>query len=147
MQNILIARTVDAESNVKYVPKIADIGLATRSDSRTHRVAGTCAYMAPETYDGRVSEKSDVYSFGHVMLRTFCPTRQPLRADSEADIKAWLSEEWRGIDEWVTLEHCNAGAQCICKCAHQSEDGRPTFAAIVHKLQRLHLSIESARPI
>eukprot|EP00971_Amphidinium_carterae_P117996 2337563-Amphidinium_carterae.1 len=105
--------------------------------------------MAPETRQGQFSEKSDVYSFGHVMLRTFCPTRQCLRVESDTEIhacEAWLLEGWREIDEWVTEKHCNDGAQCICKCAHQSESERPTFKEIVGKLTDLRSSIESARP-
>eukprot|EP00971_Amphidinium_carterae_P049454 974207-Amphidinium_carterae.1 len=70
--------------------------------------------MAPETRHGRFSEKSDVYSFGHVMLRTFLPTMQCIRTDSEEDVVAWLSEEWRGIDACVTEKHCNDGAGAIC---------------------------------
>eukprot|EP00971_Amphidinium_carterae_P250403 4971102-Amphidinium_carterae.1 len=65
MQNILVAKTGDEGQEVKYVPKIADFGLAERRSLGTMGRAGTLGYMAPEAYDGHYTEESDVYSFGH----------------------------------------------------------------------------------
>eukprot|EP00971_Amphidinium_carterae_P257603 5113366-Amphidinium_carterae.1 len=65
LQNILIAKPVDATSEVKYIPKIADFGLAKARTALQIGIAGTRGYMAPEAYAGCYSEKSDVYSFGH----------------------------------------------------------------------------------
>eukprot|EP00971_Amphidinium_carterae_P024173 477365-Amphidinium_carterae.1 len=60
MQNVLIAKTWDAEGMVKYQPKIADYGLAERRSAwAMDAMDCTCAYMAPETRHGRFSEKSD----------------------------------------------------------------------------------------
>eukprot|EP00971_Amphidinium_carterae_P233689 4637479-Amphidinium_carterae.1 len=89
MQNILIAReTADAGRSWKFVPKIADFGLAQQRTVGKTGVAGTCTYMAPEAYDGDMSEKSDVYSFGHVRL----------------------SKSWKESDPWLSerllQKHC-----------------------------------------
>eukprot|EP00971_Amphidinium_carterae_P101685 2012688-Amphidinium_carterae.1 len=118
MQNILMAKALDAEGNEKHVPKIADFGLAQRSTNPRMGVAGTRAYMAPEAYSGHFSEKSDVYSFGLVMLRTFCPTKT---TDDIVDIvegrveaAACLLDEWRSIDNLVQEQHCKDAADYIC---------------------------------
>ncbi|XP_071927186.1 cysteine-rich receptor-like protein kinase 43 isoform X2 [Coffea arabica] len=57
----------------KYLPKIADFGLARLfNEDGTHvntRAAGTNGYMAPEyVMHGNLSIKADVYSFGVVVL-------------------------------------------------------------------------------
>ncbi|XP_027100801.2 cysteine-rich receptor-like protein kinase 43 isoform X1 [Coffea arabica] len=57
----------------KYLPKIADFGLARLfNEDGTHvntRAAGTNGYMAPEyVMHGNLSIKADVYSFGVVIL-------------------------------------------------------------------------------
>ncbi|KAL3501916.1 hypothetical protein ACH5RR_036365 [Cinchona calisaya] len=57
----------------KYMPKIADFGLARLfMEDETHvntRAAGTNGYMAPEyLMHGNLSTKADVYSFGVVIL-------------------------------------------------------------------------------
>lgn len=57
----------------KYLPKIADFGLARLfNEDGTHvntRAAGTNGYMAPEyVMHGNLSVKADVYSFGVVVL-------------------------------------------------------------------------------
>eukprot|EP00971_Amphidinium_carterae_P230311 4570669-Amphidinium_carterae.1 len=77
MQNILVAKT-QAGSESRYVPKIADFGLAEQRTSLRMGREGTLAYMAPEAHDGCCSEKSDVFSFGHVMIGTYCASSEYL---------------------------------------------------------------------
>eukprot|EP00971_Amphidinium_carterae_P254407 5050713-Amphidinium_carterae.1 len=140
MQNILIARALDSVCNVKYVPKIADFGLATQrsSSSCTQSVAGTRTDMAPEALDGFFSEKSDVYSFGHVMLGTFCPKRAlgslpdfvvgKVSLPSMEIVRSWLVEEWKGIDDCISEQHCRDAALCICACMHINHPDRRMHA-------------------
>eukprot|EP00253_Pinus_taeda_P013948 PITA_13948 len=56
----------------KYRPKIADFGLAKLfAEDESHlstRVAGTFGYMAPESFNGQLTEKADVFSFGVLLL-------------------------------------------------------------------------------
>eukprot|EP00971_Amphidinium_carterae_P311724 6195643-Amphidinium_carterae.1 len=89
MQNILIAQAWDAtKCLLKYVPKIADFGLARWRTKREMPVAGTRGHMAPEAAGlGQFSEKSDAYSFGQVMLRTFCPGRGSDYSDMEGKVE------------------------------------------------------------
>eukprot|EP00971_Amphidinium_carterae_P175558 3480067-Amphidinium_carterae.1 len=108
MQNILMAKGKGAGGNAKYVPKIADFGLAERTSSNSG-VAGTRAYMAPEARAGNFSEKSDVYSFGHVMLGTFCPGRDSYFLLLENEIADWLAHDWSQTDR---VDSCVAAAHC-----------------------------------
>eukprot|EP00971_Amphidinium_carterae_P174049 3449963-Amphidinium_carterae.2 len=147
MENILISKTVDAGGNEKFVPKIADFGLAERRSSSAMGIAGTKVYMAPEAHDGWFSESSDVYSFGLVMLRTFCPERIRLvdRINVHEQGESWLAGAWKRIDAWITDHHCKDGAACICKCTQTNMLERPSFLALVRKLRALRLDIERAR--
>jgi hypothetical protein len=43
--------------------KIGDFGLSQRL-GEIKNIGGTLNYMAPEVFDGNVSEKTDVYAFG-----------------------------------------------------------------------------------
>eukprot|EP00971_Amphidinium_carterae_P199715 3963996-Amphidinium_carterae.1 len=103
-QNILMAKGKDPGGNEKYVPKIADFGLAERRTSSSMGVAGTRAYMAPEARAGHFSEKSDVYSFGHVMLGIY--GRDSYFLFLEKEIGDWLAHEWSQIDSCVAEAHC-----------------------------------------
>lgn len=44
--------------------RIADFGLAVRSEQEFSELAGTIRYMAPEQFEGQASVRSDIYSLG-----------------------------------------------------------------------------------
>jgi serine/threonine protein kinase len=52
-------------------PRLADFGLARvlKSSGQSAGVAGTPAYMAPETFDGKRSEQSDIWSVGVILYQ------------------------------------------------------------------------------
>jgi hypothetical protein len=71
--------------------KIADFGLAKKSDSMTMitqegKVIGTPAYMSPEqAAGGNVGPQSDIFSLGVVAFETFC-RRKPFEGASYSEV-------------------------------------------------------------
>eukprot|EP00971_Amphidinium_carterae_P097735 1934142-Amphidinium_carterae.1 len=147
MQNILVARVVNATGTLKHVPKIADFGLAQQRTGLTTTIAGTRVFMAPEAREGLCSEKTDVYSFGHVMFRTFCLNSEHhvrVEEKSEADISSVLAKEWMLTNTRVTEKNCCDVAELIGKSFHPQAHERPSFFAVARELRRLRLSIGKA---
>jgi len=65
-------------------PKLGDFGLVRASvsgNSKTYKVLGTSAYMAPEAFRGDISVKLDTFSFGVIILEllTGLPPYDPER--------------------------------------------------------------------
>jgi serine/threonine-protein kinase len=69
-------------------PRIADFGLARRLDSPSisGQVAGTPAYMAPESFDGSYSVRSDVWAAGVILYRLLVG-RLPFRGQGFSQIR------------------------------------------------------------
>lgn len=72
-ENILLQRET---------PRLADFGIARllKSSSRSAKVSGTLAYMAPEAFDGKRNEETDVWSTGVIfyeLLAGRLPYDQP----------------------------------------------------------------------
>lgn len=64
---------------------VVDFGIARvlgTADSQVGMLAGTCAYMAPEVYEGRhADERSDIWSFG-VLLYELLAYRRPFSGEA-----------------------------------------------------------------
>ncbi|MBX3444784.1 MAG: protein kinase [Planctomyces sp.] len=106
--NILLARApagngvcVDTEAGpVRYATKVADFGLAKRTESDTGmtvtgQILGTPSYMPPEQADGRsdlVNESADIYSLGGV-LYALLTGRPPFRAASAMETLKQVLEQ------------------------------------------------------
>ncbi|XP_027100803.2 cysteine-rich receptor-like protein kinase 43 isoform X3 [Coffea arabica] len=83
----------------KYLPKIADFGLARLfNEDGTHvntRAAGTNGYMAPEyVMHGNLSIKADVYSFGVVILELISGQKN---STFNRDTESTSLLEWIGL--------------------------------------------------
>eukprot|EP00913_Durusdinium_trenchii_P035335 g33065.t1 len=91
--------TQDVSSGATWIPKVADFGLAKRtepgSEMTTHgRAIGTPEYMPPEQAQGRIDDigpQSDVYSLGAVL---YCAVtgRPPFRAATPIETMRQLCE-------------------------------------------------------
>ena len=117
------------------VAKVADFGVSTTlektkmSTASAKCVAGTLAWNASETFDGKYSEKSDTYAFAMVMYETLTFLR-PHAGKSTAEItrmgmekfKVNKSLEKRGSQQknkkpngWPRI-HLRTVAQILAKC-------------------------------
>ncbi len=121
----------------EMVARLTDFGIARAaadpSLTRSSRILGTPAYLAPELAAGRpATASSDVYSFG-IMAYELLAGRRPFDGDNAAAlIRAHMEDRPlrpAGLAEplWAVLERCLAKAP----------DARPTATELAHDLPGL----------
>eukprot|EP00971_Amphidinium_carterae_P279808 5554388-Amphidinium_carterae.1 len=89
------------------------------------------------------------------MLRTFCPKRAlgslpdfvvgKVSLPSTEIVRSWLVEEWQGIDDCISEQHCRDAALCICACMHINKWQRPSFVAVAKQLRHLQHTMEPSK--
>ena len=141
----------------KYIPKVADFGLAKRFDddsagqTRTGTIVGTPAYMSPEQAGGKVREvgpAADIYALGAI-LYVMLTGRPPFKAASMVDLIRQVIDQ-----EPVPPSHLEPGVpldvETICLKCLQKEPARRYLTAgeLADDLQRyLHHEPILARPV
>ncbi|XP_028789073.1 proline-rich receptor-like protein kinase PERK3 [Neltuma alba] len=148
-----------------FQPKIADFGLAQLlSDSVTHvsmsQAQGTVGYLAPEYFEGKLSEKSDVYAFGVVLLgmitgRQPCDFRGALvKWATPRLIAALESRNFEALADPRLQNHYDPEemfrmVSCAANCVCVSPAARPRMSKVVQALEGAivldnHLAEEAA---
>jgi serine/threonine protein kinase len=109
--------------------KIADFGLSQRL-GEVKNFGGTLNYMAPEMFDGIVSEKTDVYSFG-MILWELCTEKYPWK-DELSTIEDFINVvKKQGRRPPMPSEIPDRLKNLIRACWAQDPDERPPFEYIV----------------
>ncbi|XP_057445474.1 cysteine-rich receptor-like protein kinase 43 isoform X2 [Lotus japonicus] len=135
----------------KWVPKIADFGLARIfPEDQTHvntRVAGTNGYMAPEyLMHGHLSEKADVFSYGVVMMELITGHRNSsfdLDANGLLDWAYKLYKKGRALEivdpvlaSSAVTEQVEVCIQLALLCTQGDLHLRPTMGRVVVMLSK-----------
>ncbi|KAK6922188.1 Gnk2-homologous domain [Dillenia turbinata] len=142
-------------------PKIADFGLARlfqgeQSFIKTHRIAGTFGYMAPEyATRGFVSTKCDVFSFGVLLLEIISGRKNYDRLLDE-DKRELLDFTWRLEQQGrlIELPDATIGSfpqddvlRCIrvgLLCSQKSMRDRPEMYSVLMMLSNNSMTIATA---
>ncbi len=118
------------------VPKVADFGLARRTDKTAMTFGGTPLYMAPEAVRGeRLTTAVDVYALG-VMLFELLTGRTPFGGSRESVFKRVLEEPAPGVRS--LRPDIDRDLEAICrKCLSKDPDDRyPSAQVLADDLER-----------
>ncbi len=115
---------IDGEGRVR----IADFGLAVRSDAGVGEVVGTPAYMAPEQFEGKpATAQTDLYSLGLILYEVYTGKRA-------FDANTW--DGWRSqhsqveprSPEEIERDVDEAVVRAILRCLEKEPASRPRSA-------------------
>ena len=109
--------------------RITDFGLAVgTADSTEGEVAGTPAYMAPESFEGKpATVQSDLYSLGMVLFELYTGNR-PWEASKVSDWRAKHFREQPTPPSKLTPEIDAAVERVILRCLEKDPAARPRSA-------------------
>ncbi|MGO9649034.1 MAG: protein kinase domain-containing protein [Terriglobales bacterium] len=109
--------------------RITDFGLAVgTADSTEGEVAGTPAYMAPESFEGKpATVQSDLYSLGMVLFELYTGNR-PWEASKVSDWRAKHFREQPTPPSKLTPEIDAAVERVILRCLEKDPASRPRSA-------------------
>lgn len=119
------------------VPKIADFGLSRCFEENqtiefTSRIQGTMGYMAPETFDGKITIKSDIYSLGIIIINILTGMRG---YPDDDDVNAVL-ESWRArLVEDAQFEQIRLCIDIAFECCNPKPAKRPVTQTIIERLR------------
>ncbi|GIL63498.1 hypothetical protein Vafri_17548 [Volvox africanus] len=142
--NVLLGSS--KEDRRGFVAKVADFGLAHVLPSDVNSLYtdswGSLAYMAPETFRGKVSRATDVWSFG-VCLWQMLTGERPYDGYRYSELILGIKEgtlelQWPE-DDPMTTDLIELGRQCL---SHRPED-RPPFDVIIQRLVQIERGIRA----
>jgi len=125
-----------------YSAKICDFGL-TQSMEKTHLSVkdgndGSPRYMAPECYDGKVTEKVDVWAMGCIIVESF---GGPLPYDDCSQIAQIVAKLLVDKQPPYIPHHLPRGVRPIIEdCFHFDFTMRTCAQDVFDRLQKLHLA-------
>lgn len=155
--NILLATEPNcSKGDCEFAPSVTDFGLARLmeddpSSTRTYRVAGTPAYMAPEQALGQrrsLTSRSDVYALGAILYELLTGS-VPFRCQSSDEVLERLANSKPATPRKLNPNVPRDLAAICLKCLEKEPRDRYTSsAAVAEDLERfLAGQSVSARPI
>ncbi|GLI61065.1 hypothetical protein VaNZ11_003328 [Volvox africanus] len=142
--NVLLGSS--KEDRRGFVAKVGDFGLAhvlpSDASSLYTDTSGSLAYMAPETFRGKVSRATDVWSFG-VCLWQMLTGERPYDGYHYSELMFGVQEgilelQWP-VDDPMTAPLIELGRQCL---SHRPEN-RPPFDVIIQRLVNIEREIRA----
>ncbi|KAJ8727407.1 hypothetical protein PYW07_001526 [Mythimna separata] len=129
------------------VPKLCDFGLAKQLETTCidTRPMGTTAYMAPEGFNGTVTQKNDIFSFGIVLLELLTGLKPIIIANGENNnIKNYVEDNCLDGDitnlldsvvgHWPQAQNVFILAQ---RCLEHLKNKRPSIDEVCDILTKL----------
>ncbi|XP_048259853.1 mitogen-activated protein kinase kinase kinase 11-like [Haliotis rufescens] len=134
--NILLKETINVDDLSNKTLKITDFGLAREVDKTTRMsAAGTYAWMAPEVIkSSRFSKFSDVWSYG-VVLWELLTGETPYKGIDALGVAYGVAVNKLTLPIPSTCP--NLFADLMADCWHQEPHERPTFQAILQRLEEI----------
>eukprot|EP00198_Chlamydomonas_reinhardtii_P010437 XP_001699774.1 predicted protein [Chlamydomonas reinhardtii] len=145
--NILLASS--GEDRRGFTAKLADFGLAhllpTAANSISTEAFGSVAYMAPESFNGKVGRATDIYSFG-VTLWQMLTGALPFRGMKPAQVVAGVQSGklqlvWPDVPP-MARRLVAVGRRCV---AHKPGD-RPSAGQLLEELTTTERDLRSLAP-
>ncbi|CAK1598543.1 unnamed protein product [Parnassius mnemosyne] len=134
------------------VPKICDFGLVKQYESTfvTTSPMGTSAYMAPEGFNGTITQKIDIYSYGIVLLELLTGLK-PIVVNNNSDtinIKDYVKEHIKEkgeidsvldpvVSKWTKAEEIYKLSE---SCLQLERTSRPSIENICEVLNNINNS-------
>ncbi|KAG2436401.1 hypothetical protein HXX76_006705 [Chlamydomonas incerta] len=145
--NILLASS--GEDRRGFTAKLADFGLAhllpNAANSVSTEAFGSVAYMAPESFNGKVSRSTDIYSFG-VTLWQMLTGALPFRGMKPAQVMAGVQSGklqlvWPDVPP-MARRLVALGQRCV---AHTPSE-RPSAGQLLEELTMTERDLRSLAP-
>mmetsp|Transcript_6259 Transcript_6259/g.17509 ORF Transcript_6259/g.17509 Transcript_6259/m.17509 type:complete len:666 (+) Transcript_6259:1691-3688(+) len=125
-------------------PRLTDFGISRQKDPgassiTTHNI-GTWVYMAPEQFNGRLSEASDMYSLGIILWEIWCGERPWSTSGDENEIWQVMYKLIHENQRPVIPDSCPTDlANIICDCWTTEPKDRPTSVEVKNRLWKIIL--------